>query len=304
MKNMIKKISLVLVVAFVMTLSIGNISIHAANIKISKKYAVLEVDAILQLSITGTNSTVKWSTSDKKIAGVTKKGKVVAYKEGTATITASVGGSKYSCEVTVVDSNKDVEESIKPSSKGVPTLKDSDAFTVLGSYTYKDTFWGYQYFVYLVEAKKTTEAEIKLVISDKNGNVLDTCSDKISLTKGKQNYFQIVTDSKYVDSNSKYSMTSKNSSSYHTGDEDAVKIIKYNKTDDNLYVTVKQTKENLGPYAELKMLFFNGDKLVGSEDCYYSVYAEDLESKGDESIMSIWIYGVDYTNVEFFFEDR
>ena len=261
------------------------------------------IRAILQLKISGTDSTVKWSTSDKKVAGVTKKGKVVAYKEGTATITATVGNSKYTCEVTVVDNNKEIEEdSVKPSSKGMPTLKDSDAFNVISSYTY--TTYGYQYLIYVVEAKKTVDVDLKLVIKDKNGDILDTCESSVSLTKGKKTYFSLCTESKYINSNNKYTLTTKSSTPFWSGAEDAVKVTKYNKSGDYLYVTVKQTKEDLGTFAQLKMLFFNGDKLVNAEDCFYTVYADDLEHKGDESIMSIWIYGITYTSIEFYYEDR
>ena len=302
MKNSIKRVCLFIVTFLAMTLFLSHVPVSAASVKLNKKYATLEVDAVIQLKITGTNSTVKWSTSDKKVAGVTKKGKVVAYKEGSATITATVGSSKYTCEVTVVDNNKEIENSEKPSSKGMPTLKDTDDYTVTGSYTY--TTYGYQYLIYVVDAKKTIDAEIKLVIKDKNGNILDTCEDSISLTKGKKNYFKLSTESKYIDSKNKYTLTSKSSSSFWSGAEDAVKVTNYNKSGDNFYITVKQTKEDLGGFAQLKILFFNGDKLVNAEECFYSIYADDLEHKGDESVMSIWIYDVNYTSVEFYYQDR
>lgn len=44
---------------------------------------------------------VKWSTSNKKIATVSSKGVVKAVKKGTATITAKYKGKKYKCKVTV-----------------------------------------------------------------------------------------------------------------------------------------------------------------------------------------------------------
>ncbi len=44
---------------------------------------------------------VKWSSSNKKVATVNSKGKVVAKKKGTAKISAKVGGKTYRCKVTV-----------------------------------------------------------------------------------------------------------------------------------------------------------------------------------------------------------
>lgn len=302
MKNIIKKLSLFITVLFVLSITLGHVSVKAATVKISKKYATLEVDAVLQLKISGTSSTVKWSTSNKHVAGVTKKGKVVAYKEGTATITAAVGSSKYTCEVTVVDNNKTTDDTLKPSSKGVPKLKDSSEYEVVGSYTYE--YFGYRHFIYLVDAKKTAEIELKLLIKDKKGNVLDTAEDRISLTKGKKNYFDLVFKDEFFDSDNSYTLTSKSVTSYHKGAEDAAKVTNYNKSDNTLYITVKQTNEDLGSFAELKMLFYKGDKLIYSEDCFYDVYAEDLEHKGDEAIMGVSIYGVDYTSIEFYYEDR
>jgi len=43
----------------------------------------------------------KWSSSKKSVATVSKKGKVVAKKAGSATITAKIGKKKYKCKVKV-----------------------------------------------------------------------------------------------------------------------------------------------------------------------------------------------------------
>lgn len=45
---------------------------------------------------------VKWSSSNKKVATVTQKGKVTGKARGTATITAKVGKTSYKCRVTVL----------------------------------------------------------------------------------------------------------------------------------------------------------------------------------------------------------
>lgn len=54
-----------------------------------------------QLKINGTDQKITWSSSNKKIASVSKAGKVSAKKKGTVTITATVLNKKYTCKVTV-----------------------------------------------------------------------------------------------------------------------------------------------------------------------------------------------------------
>lgn len=55
----------------------------------------------MKLKVTGTNKKVKWSTSNARIATVSKTGKVKGIKPGKATVTAKVGKKKYRCAVTV-----------------------------------------------------------------------------------------------------------------------------------------------------------------------------------------------------------
>ncbi len=74
-----------------------------AAVKISKKTLTLGIGKSTTLKISGTKKTVKWSTSDKSVATVSKKGKVTAIFSGTATITATVNKKKYSCKVKVVN---------------------------------------------------------------------------------------------------------------------------------------------------------------------------------------------------------
>lgn len=72
-----------------------------AAVSISTKKKTLYVNESFMLSVKGTTKTVKWSSSNKKVATVTSMGKVTAKKKGTATITAKVGKKSYKCVVTV-----------------------------------------------------------------------------------------------------------------------------------------------------------------------------------------------------------
>ena len=73
----------------------------ASKVKINKTKATVYVGKTTTLKVSGTKKTVKWTTSNKKVANVSSKGKVTAKKAGSATITAKVSGKSYKCKVTV-----------------------------------------------------------------------------------------------------------------------------------------------------------------------------------------------------------
>lgn len=110
-----RKFSLLLILAMVLTLFIPITSTEAATLKINKAKATLEVDATLQLKL-GDTSTSKatWTSSKKSIATVSKTGVVTAKSEGKSTITATVNKTKFTCIVTVVNSNKSVAPTPTP----------------------------------------------------------------------------------------------------------------------------------------------------------------------------------------------
>lgn len=71
-----------------------------AKPKISKKSVTITVGKTLKLSVKKAKK-VKWSSSNKKIATVNKKGIVTAKSVGNAVITAKVGKKKLKCSVIV-----------------------------------------------------------------------------------------------------------------------------------------------------------------------------------------------------------
>ena len=77
--------------------------------KISKSSISLSKGKSYDLSVTGTASAPKWSTSNKKVATIKKvsarKYRVTAKSSGSATIKAKVNGKTLSCKVTVPKSS-------------------------------------------------------------------------------------------------------------------------------------------------------------------------------------------------------
>lgn len=81
--------------------------IEASSVKISEKEINISIGQtyLLEAIVAPSNAddkTVTWSSSDELVASVDKNGKVTAYKEGTAVITATTAnGLKAECKVTV-----------------------------------------------------------------------------------------------------------------------------------------------------------------------------------------------------------
>ncbi len=63
--------------------------------------AGLEKNESFTLKLTGKKGNIKWSSSNKKVAAVSKKGKVTAKGNGNATIKAKAGKKTYRCKITV-----------------------------------------------------------------------------------------------------------------------------------------------------------------------------------------------------------
>lgn len=96
----------------------------STKVKLNKKKATLTVGDTLQLKISGTKSKVSWSSSNKTVAKVSKKGKITALKAGKATIIAKVNREKYKCKINVVNLNK---------TKATLTVDDTLQLKVLGT---------------------------------------------------------------------------------------------------------------------------------------------------------------------------
>lgn len=91
---------------------------------------------------------VTWSSSDKKVADVSKKGKVTAKKIGTAKVTAKVKGKKYTCTVNVIKPNdsdvKALKKIIKAQKKAgakVPSKMNSSSYMWDGNGRLTGIYW-------------------------------------------------------------------------------------------------------------------------------------------------------------------
>ncbi len=78
----------------------------AATVKLNADKKTMVIGSTCKLKVKNTSRSVKWSTSNKKVATVSSSGTVTAKRAGTAIITAKVGQKKLTCKVTVVTMQK------------------------------------------------------------------------------------------------------------------------------------------------------------------------------------------------------
>lgn len=103
MKKLQKIAAMVIAMALVVTgLIVTDTTTVQAAVKLNKTSASIYVGDSVQLKLSGAKS-VTWTSSNKKIATVTSKGKVKGVKKGSCTITAKDKSTKktYKCKVTV-----------------------------------------------------------------------------------------------------------------------------------------------------------------------------------------------------------
>ena len=132
------KKTLFLVMAVLIAVSFLPNNAEAATVRLEQKNFTLTAGERFTLNLKGTGKKATCTSSNKRIATVTKKGcNVVAKKAGKVTITAKVGNKKLKCKVTVK------KAAPKPYlTATTKTLRVGESFLLIqGQYTdYESTF--------------------------------------------------------------------------------------------------------------------------------------------------------------------
>lgn len=99
MKKNLKKL-IVLFTCLTILLSVSMVQVYAAP-SISAKKVSVYVGKTKQLKVSGTSTSVKWTTSNSKIVTVSSKGLIKRKKAGKAIVTATTSDKQLKCAVTV-----------------------------------------------------------------------------------------------------------------------------------------------------------------------------------------------------------
>ena len=105
--NIYKKI---LLFVMILLFTAGGHTEAAAKVRLSKTSITLCTRNTYQLKLKGAGKKVKWSSSNKKVASVSSKGKVTAKKKGTCTITGKSNGKSYRAKVKVQSAKLNVSK--------------------------------------------------------------------------------------------------------------------------------------------------------------------------------------------------
>lgn len=118
MKKIIKKlITIITIMAVAFTLVMPVTIRAAAKVKLNRTNITINVNQSYQLKVNGTNKKATWKSSNRKVAVVSRNGKITGKKSGKAVITAKVNKKNYKCRITVKLSPKPEISSTKKSVK-------------------------------------------------------------------------------------------------------------------------------------------------------------------------------------------
>ena len=129
-----RKRAVLYLIIFAMAVSLfaGETSSQAKKKSISLNYKklTLKVGQKKRLKVRGTSNKAKWSSSNKKVAAVSKKGVVKAKKKGKAVITAKMGKWKQKARIIVkAKKKKDVSSGDNQSNTKPPAGTEKPAET-------------------------------------------------------------------------------------------------------------------------------------------------------------------------------
>lgn len=226
--------------------------------------------------------TITYSKSKETTAVTTEKSK---------TTTKANESEKEETKTEMSVSNEPAEEN---------TYEHNEYYDIVETASFQNII-GSTIVIHKVLAKKDVSISATLLAYADDGSVIGKSSDDITLTEGKYNFFRYSFDSDV--SNASIQANAKaESDSFMAGERNAVEMVQYNQSGDDLYITFEQISDEVDAFAKFKLLFYKGDQIVETEDGFFNIYAENLNGKGSTDVAKIWAFGIDFDRIEYVFE--
>lgn len=204
----------------------------------------------------------------------------------------------------VSDAEQETTAQVESSESSENSFMNNDYYDVVESGSFGDILGGTTV-VYKVLAKADVSVSSTMIATNPDGSVVGKSTSDIVLTNGKYNFFEYSFDVDVSNASLTPQVKIEGASfmdSIMSGERNAVEMTQYNKSGDDLYLTLQQTGDEIGAFAKFKLLLYSGDKIVGTEEGYFSIYAPNLTGKGSQDVASIWVFGEEFDKVEFVYE--
>ena len=276
------------------------------NFVSSRNPDIQEGDTVTVKTTTIENMAGSWVINYEKVENAVITADTVTYskpKETTAATTTAKPKTTTTATTTAKEETTEAETSApdEPAEeKAENTYEHNEYYDIVETSSFQNSI-GTTIVIHKVLAKKNVSVSATLLAYAPDGSVIGKSSDDITLTEGKYNFFRYSFDGDVSSAKIQANAQAKNDS-FMTGERNAVEMVQYNMSGEDLYVTFEQTGDELGSFAKFKLLFYKGDQIVDTEDGYFNIYAENLNGKGSTDVASIWVYGTDFDRIEYVYE--
>ena len=276
------------------------------NFVSSRNPDIKEGDTVTVKTTTIENMAGSWVINYEKVENAVITDDTVTYskpKETTAATTTAKPKTTTTAATTAKEETTEAETSApdEPAEeKAENTYEHNEYYDIVETSSFQNSI-GTTIVIHKVLAKKNVSVSATLLAYASDGSVIGKSSDDITLTEGKYNFFRYSFDGDVSSAQIQANAQAKNDS-FMTGERNAVEMVQYNMSGEDLYVTFEQTGDELGSFAKFKLLFYKGDRIVDTEDGYFNIYAENLNGKGSTDVASIWVYGTDFDRIEYVYE--
>ena len=130
---------LTLVMAFLVFMTMTPVKVEARGAHLNKTKITITVGDSAKLKVKGASGKVKWSSSKKSVATVSKKGVVKAKKAGKTVVKAKIGKKTLKCKVIVEEDDWDDEDDDSSDTTTVTALSPvEDVKRIIVSKGYKN----------------------------------------------------------------------------------------------------------------------------------------------------------------------
>ena len=280
------------------------------NFVSSRNPDIRENDTVAVRTTTIESISGSWIIKYEKVDNAVADENTITFSVSEVTDQSDISDANESSSTDSVEINEEVKQDesapaadtsdSNASEKTENTYEHNAFYDIVETASYRNSI-GSTYVIHKVLAKKNVTVSATLLAYGPDGNVLGKGTDEIILTEGKYNYFRYIFDSDISNASFQVNATPKNDT-FMVGERNAVEMVQYDISGDDLYVTLNQTGDTLGTFARFKLLLYKGDTIVDTEDNFFSVSAQNLNGKGSTDVAEIWVFGVDFDRVEYVFE--